>query len=79
VLPQIRSKLSIPPLVAVSALHLLGALLFLMLAIVPRFVLYVAVLGSIGLGFFFAGMAAIPVISIRFRPDPAAAPAATPP
>lgn len=66
VLPKIRSQLSVPPLVAVSALHLLGALLFLSLAIAPGFVLYVAVLGSIGLGFFFAGMAAIPVIETRF-------------
>ncbi|MEO3859780.1 hypothetical protein [Acrocarpospora sp. B8E8] len=70
VLPKIRDKLSVPPLVAVSALHLLGALLFVLLAIVPGAVLYVAVLGSIGLGLFFAGMAAIPVISIRFAPDP---------
>ncbi|GAA1013097.1 hypothetical protein Aple_016470 [Acrocarpospora pleiomorpha] len=70
VLPKIRDKLSVPPLVAVSALHLLGALLFVLLAIVPGAVLYVAVLGSIGLGLFFAGMAAIPVISIRFAADP---------
>lgn len=66
VLPKISGELSVPPLVAVSALHLLGALLFLSLAIVPDFVLYVAVLGAIGLGFFFAGMAAIPFIETHF-------------
>jgi len=66
VLPKIRSELSVPPLVAVGALHLLGVLLFLSLAIAPGFVVYVAVIGSIGLAFFFAGMAAIPVIEARF-------------
>lgn len=76
VLPNIRSELSDPPLVAVSALHFLGVLLFISLAIVPGFVLYVAVLGSIGLGFFFAGMAAVPVIAARFAPAEASAPAA---
>jgi hypothetical protein len=69
VLPKIRSQISVPPLIAVSALHFLGALLFLSLAIIPNSVLYVAVLGSIGLGFFFAGMAAIPVLQARFPPD----------
>jgi len=76
VLPKIRGQISVPPLVAVSALHSLGVLLFLSLAIVPSFVLYVAVLGSIGLASFFTGMAAIPIIERRFaisRP-----PAATP-
>jgi hypothetical protein len=68
VLPKIRNQLSLPPLVAVSALHVLGVLLFLSLAIAPNSVVYVAVLGSIGLGFFFAGMAAIPVIQARFAP-----------
>jgi hypothetical protein len=66
VLPKIRSKISIPPLVAVGAMHFLGALLFLSLAIAPGFVLYVAALGSIGLGFFFAGMTAIHFIETRF-------------
>jgi hypothetical protein len=77
VLPKISGQLSVPPLVAVSALHLLGALLFLSLAIAPGFVLYVAVLGAIGLGFFFAGMAAIPLIEARFgaaKPKEALAP-----
>lgn len=69
VLPKIRNQISVPPLIAVSALHFLGALLFLSLAIIPNSVLYVAVLGSIGLGFFFAGMAAIPVLQARFPPD----------
>jgi hypothetical protein len=68
VLPEIRNQLSLPPLVAVSALHFLGVLLFLTLAIAPNSVVYVAVLGTIGLGFFFAGMAAIPVIQARFAP-----------
>lgn len=68
VLPKIRNRLSLPPLVAVSALHFLGVLLFLSLAIAPNSVLYVAALGSIGLGFFFAGMAAISVIQARFAP-----------
>ena len=66
VLPEIRNKLSVPPLVAVGAVHLLGALLFLSAAIAPRLVVYVAVIGSIGLGFFFAGMVAIPLIEKRF-------------
>jgi hypothetical protein len=71
VLPEIRDRLSVPPLVAVTALHSLGALLFLSLAIAPRFVLYVAAAGSIGLGFFFAGMVAIPVIERQFKkPQP---------
>jgi hypothetical protein len=71
VLPKIRDHLSVPPLVAVTALHSLGALLFLSLAIAPGFVLYVAAAGSIGLGFFFAGMAAIPIIEKRFKtPQP---------
>lgn len=65
VLPKISGELSVPPLVGVSALHLLGVLLFLSLTIAPEFVLYVAVLGAIGLGFFFAGMADIPVIETR--------------
>jgi len=68
VLPKISDQLSVPPLVAVSALHGLGAVLFLSLAIAPSFILYVAVLGAIGLGFFFAGMAAIPAIERRFAP-----------
>ena len=66
VLPKIRGQISVPPLVAVSALHSLGVVLFLSLAIVPSFVLYVAVLGSMGLASFFAGMAAIPIIEKRF-------------
>jgi hypothetical protein len=77
VLPKISDQLSVPPLVAVSALHVLGALLFLSLAIAPGFVLYVAVLGGIGLGAFFTGMAAIPFIEARFavtKPKPALAP-----
>jgi hypothetical protein len=66
VLPKIRSEISVPPLVAISALHALGALLFLSAAIAPDFVVYVAVIGSMGLAFFFAGMAAIPLIETRF-------------
>jgi hypothetical protein len=66
VLPRIRDQLSVPPLVAVGALHFLGALLFLTAAIAPGLIVYVAIIGTIGLGFFFAGMAAIPVIEARF-------------
>jgi hypothetical protein len=66
VLPKIRTRIAVPPLVAVSALHLLGAVLFISLAVVPGFVIYVAVTGTIGLGFFFAGMVAIPLIEARF-------------
>lgn len=69
VLPNIRNQISVPPLVAVSALHFLGALLFLSLAIIPESVVYVAVLGSVGLCFFFAGMAAIPFIQAHFPAD----------
>lgn len=82
VLPNINNKLSVPPLVAVSALHLLGTLLFISLAILPDAVLYVAVLGTIGLGFFFAGMAAIPFIETHFaaaRPNEASAPVSSSP
>lgn len=78
VLPKIRGQLSVPPLVAVSALHFLGVLLFLSLAIAPGFVSYVAVVGSVGLAFFFAGMAAIPVIEARFAPAQPAIAAAQP-
>ncbi|SRR6266545_3218965 len=66
VLPEIRDRLSVVPLVAVGSMHVLGALLFLLTAIAPDFVGYVAAIGSIGLGFFFAGMAAIPLIERRF-------------
>lgn len=66
VLPRIRSQISVPPLVAVSALHFLGALLFLSAAITPGLIVYVAAIGTIGLAFFFAGMAAIPLIEARF-------------
>lgn len=69
VLPNIRNQISVPPLVAVSALHFLGALLFLSLAIIPESIVYVAVLGSVGLCFFFAGMAAIPFIQAHFPAD----------
>jgi hypothetical protein len=77
VLPKINSKLSVPPLVAVSMLHLLGALLFISLAIFPDAVLYAAVIATIGLSFFFAGMAAIPFIEKHFaaaRPNEPSAP-----
>jgi hypothetical protein len=74
VLPKISRELSVPPLVAVGALHLLGAMLFLSLAIAPKFIMPVAVLGAIGLGAFFTGMAAIPFIETRFAaPKPAEA------
>lgn len=66
VLPKIRDQISVPPLVAVSALHFLGALLFLSAAIAPALIVYVAAIGTIGLAFFFAGMAAIPFIEARF-------------
>lgn len=75
VLPKIREQIDLPPLIAVTALHLLGAGLFFSLAVIPGFVVYVAVTGSIGLAFFFAGMAAIPAIEARFGPPRAAAPA----
>lgn len=74
VLPKIRVRLSVPPLVAAGALHFLGAVLFFSLAVAPGFVVYVAVTGTIGLGLFFAGMAAIPFIDARFGsplPEPA--------
>jgi hypothetical protein len=64
VLPKI--KIEVPPLIAVGALHALGALLFFSLAVVPGFVVYVAVTGTIGLAFFFAGMVSIPLIETRF-------------
>lgn len=66
VLPKIRNKISVPPLVAVSALHFLGVILFLSAAVVPGLIVYVAAIGAIGLAFFFAGMAAIPLIEPRF-------------
>jgi hypothetical protein len=66
VLPDIRNQLSVSPLIAVGAMHALGALLFLSVAIAPRFDLYVAIIGSVGLGFFFAGMVTIPLIEKRF-------------
>lgn len=66
VLPEIRNQLSVPPLVSVGAMHTLGALLFLSVAIAPSLVVYVAIMGSIGLGLFFAGMVAIPLIERRF-------------
>jgi hypothetical protein len=66
VLPKIQDKISVPPLVAVSALHFLGAVLFLTAAVAPGLILYVAVIGAIGLAVFFAGMAAIPIIEARF-------------
>jgi hypothetical protein len=68
VLPKIKDELSLPPRFAVGALHFLAVLLFLSLAITPNSVVYVAVLGTMGLGFFFAGMAAITVIQNRFAP-----------
>ena len=66
VLPEIRNKLSLTPRVAAGSMHFLGALLFLAAAIAPRFVVSVAIIGSIGLAFFFAGMVAIPLIERRF-------------
>ncbi|HEU4348502.1 MAG TPA: hypothetical protein VFR35_12025, partial [Actinoplanes sp.] len=66
VLPKIRNQISVPPLVAVSALHFLGALLFLSAAIAPGLIAYVAAIGTVGLAFFFSGMAAIPFIEARF-------------
>jgi len=66
VLPKIRDPISVPLLVGVGALHFLGALLFLAAAIAPGLIVYVAVIGTMGLAFFFAGMAAIPVIEARF-------------
>lgn len=79
VLPKISGQLSVPPLVAVSALHLLGGLLFLSLTVAPSLVLYAAVLGTIGLGFFFAGMAAIPFIEAHFAVDKPKEALASPP
>lgn len=66
VLPKIRDQISVPPLVAVTALHFLGAILFLFAAIAPALIVYVAAIGTIGLAFFFAGMAAIPFIESRY-------------
>jgi len=66
VLPKIQNQISFPPLVAVGALHLLGALLFVTAAIAPGLIVYVVAIGTIGLAFFFAGMAAIPFIAARF-------------
>ncbi len=64
VLPQIPIpyRLKRLPLIAVTLLHLLGALLFFSLAVLPGFVVYVAVTATLGLAFFFAGMFAIPAI-----------------
>ena len=62
VLPKIHKSISMPLLVGSTSLHFLGALLFLAAAIAPSLIVYVAVIGTIGLGFFFAGMAAIPFI-----------------
>jgi hypothetical protein len=68
VLPRMRigARPSVVPLVVVGSMHVLGALLFLSAAIAPNLVGYVAAIGSIGLGFFFAGMAKIPLIERRF-------------
>ncbi|MCA2211293.1 hypothetical protein [Jidongwangia harbinensis] len=75
VLPKIRDHISVPPLVAVSTLHLLGALLFLSAAVAPSLIVYVAGIGAIGLAFFFTGMAAIPFIESRYAARrPAAGP-----
>jgi hypothetical protein len=73
VLPEIRDQLTFNPLRPVASIHALGALLFLSVAIVPRFVVPFAIIGSIGIGLFFAGMAAIPFIDKRFavvKPTP---------
>ena len=73
VLPGIGARLSVVALAVVGSMHVLGALLFLSAAIAPDYVGYVATIGSIGLGFFFAGMAAIPLIQRSFPkliPDP---------
>lgn len=66
VLPKIRYQISAPLLVGITALHFLGALLFLAAAVAPGLIVYVAVIGTIGLAFFFAGMAAIPFIESRY-------------
>ena len=65
VFPKIRDQVSAPLLVGVTALHFLGAILFLAAAIAPALIVYVAVIGTIGLAFFFAGMASIPFIESR--------------
>ena len=69
VLPKVHKQTSIstPLLVGSTSLHFLGALLFLAAAIAPSLIVYVAVIGTIGLGFFFAGMAAIPFIESRYQ------------
>jgi len=71
VLPEIGNKLSREPRIAIGAMHALGAMLFAAVAIAPSLVVYVAVMGTIGLCLFFAGMVAIPLIDKRFAPEPA--------
>jgi hypothetical protein len=66
VLPSLRTKLSITPLVVVGVIHLVGAILFISLAVVPGFLVYGAVACTIGLAFFFAGMLGIPYVERRF-------------
>ena len=70
VLPRIREHLRPEPLIAVTLLHFMGAVLFFSLAAVPGFIVYVAVVGSFGLAFFFAGMIAIPTIEGWFGAPP---------
>lgn len=67
VLPKIPKEKQVPTslLVGNTSLHFLGAVLFLAAAIAPALIVYVAVIGTIGLGFFFAGMAAIPLFESR--------------
>jgi hypothetical protein len=66
VLPGIRTTLSLTPLIVVGAIHLFGAILFISIAALPGFIVYGAVVATIGLAFFFAGMLGIPYMEKRF-------------
>jgi hypothetical protein len=73
-LPEIRDKVTSFPLAIFSMLHVLGAILFALVAIVPNLVIYVVVLCVVGFAFFFTGMAATPFLERRFAAHPAPAP-----
>jgi hypothetical protein len=65
-LPKIRDKVTSFPLAVFSMLHVLGAILFALVAIVPDLVVYVVVLCVVGFAFFFTGMAATPFLERRY-------------
>ena len=65
-LPKIRDKVTSFPLAVFSMLHVLGAILFALVAIVPDLVVYVVALCVVGFAFFFTGMAATPFLERRY-------------